>query len=135
VRVPLHHTQCLPTAQPLDRSQVYPSGDKTGSEGVAERVPRYPVEAVCLVLSARSPGRDLGGVHGPHEVTGDRAVGPTGDKLLRVAWTCPLRREVQEGAPSCAVDRHPAAVAVLREPHGEDRRQQVHVVPAKPRLF
>ena len=33
----------------MDRSQVYPGGYDTGSEGVTERVPRHPAEAGCLV--------------------------------------------------------------------------------------
>jgi hypothetical protein len=94
-----------------------------------------PSSRAASFSPVRRPERGLCGCHGPYELTGDRPVGGLGDKLLGVPGACPLLCEAHEGAPSCAVERYPPGLAVLCETHGDDARQQVHVVPAEPGLL
>jgi len=87
----------------LDRPQVYPGSHETGSEGVPEGVPGHSVEAGSLVLPVRGSERSLRGLHDPHELAADGAVGAPANQFVRISRATTLRHEVQKAATTVLI--------------------------------
>src|SRR5262245_3267617 len=117
MRVPLNHAERSPAAKLLNRSQVYPGSHETGSEGMPERVQGDAVVATGLLVRSRSAERALGGVDGPDELAAHGSVGGSADGFLRIVRMPREGREVQQGTPSGAVERHSSGLPVLSDPH------------------